>query len=70
MMYQMVYLESARPAIRKGKAVMDAARNNFPNNRSIKLYLEVVYDKIDDKKYILKVLNQAKQAKGHNLAGE
>ena len=45
-MYYMVDLESARPAIRKGKAVMDAARNNFPNNSDIKLYLNIVYGKI------------------------
>ena len=46
MMYMMVLLESARPAIRKGKAVMDAARNNFPNNSNIKTYLNDVYGKI------------------------
>ncbi len=45
-MYMMVDLESARPAIRKGKAVMDAARNNFPNNSNIKRYLGDVYGKI------------------------
>ena len=45
-MYCMVHLESARPAIRKGKAVMDAARNNFPNNSDIKLYLDDIYTKI------------------------
>ena len=43
MMYRMVRLESARPAIRKGKAVMDAARNNFPNNEYIQAYLNNVY---------------------------
>ena len=42
----MVNLESARPAIRKGKAVMDAARNNFPNNSDIKRYLDDVYGNI------------------------
>ena len=46
MMCRMVTLESARPAIRKGKAVMDAARNNFPNNSDIKRYLNDVYGKI------------------------
>ena len=45
-MFWMVDLESARPAIRKGKAVMDAARNNFPNNDDIKLYLDDVYRNI------------------------
>jgi hypothetical protein len=45
-MYMMVDLESAIPAIRKGKAVMDAARNNFPNNSNIQLYLNKVYAKI------------------------
>ena len=45
MMY-MLKLESARPAIRKGKAVMDAARNNFPNNSGIKIYLDDVYGNI------------------------
>ena len=46
MMYKMVKCESARPAIREGKAVMDAARNNFPNNGMIKRYLDDVYAKI------------------------
>ena len=32
MMYMMVDCESARPAIRKGKAVVDAAQKNFPDN--------------------------------------
>ena len=45
-MFWMVDLESARPAIRKGKAVMDAARNNFPNNSNIQIYLNKVYAKI------------------------
>ena len=45
-MCRMVYLESARPAIRKGKAVMDAARNNFPNDSSIQTDLNDVYAKI------------------------
>ena len=39
----MVDLESARPAVRKGKAVMDAARNNFPNNGNIQDMLNEVY---------------------------
>jgi hypothetical protein len=42
-MYFMVSLKSARPAIRKGKAVMDAARNNFPNHGGIKTWLNYVY---------------------------
>jgi hypothetical protein len=42
MMCEMVKCESARPAIRKGKAVMDAARNNFPNNDNIIQYLNYV----------------------------
>ena len=46
MMYMMVYCESVRPAIREGKAVMDAARNNFPNNADIKKYLNDVYANI------------------------
>jgi hypothetical protein len=46
MMYFMVDLASARPAIREGKAVMNAARNNFPNNDQIKTYLDEVYDRI------------------------
>ena len=46
MMYHMVDCESVRPAIREGKAVMDAARNNFPNNADIKRYLKWVYDRI------------------------
>ena len=45
MMSSMVGCESARPAIREGKAVMDAARNNFPNNDNIKKYLKKVYAK-------------------------
>ena len=45
-MCMMVDLESARPAIRKGKAVMDAARNNFPNNRWIQDCLNDVYARI------------------------
>ena len=43
MMYMMVDCESARPAIRKGKAVMDAARNNFPNDDTIKPNLNYIY---------------------------
>ena len=46
MMYAMVGCESVRPAIREGKAVMDAARNNFPNNANIKTWLDDVYDNI------------------------
>eukprot|EP00505_MAST-04D_sp_SCG-Rhode-Island_P004538 Stramenopile-MAST_4_protein_4538 len=46
MMFWMVQLESARPAVRKGKAVMDAARNNFPRNGYIQDYLNKVYAKI------------------------
>ena len=46
MWYMVGLCESARPAIRKGKAVMDAARNNFPNNRNIKHYLNYIYDSI------------------------
>ena len=46
MMRQMVHCESARPAVREGKAVMDAARNNFPNNGNIKDYIDDVYDSI------------------------
>ena len=46
MMYFMVDCESVRPAIREGKAVMDAARNNFPNNDWIKDWLKDVYAKI------------------------
>ena len=46
MMWIMVDCESARPAIREGKAVMDAARNNFPNIDMIKYYLKHVYDNI------------------------
>ena len=46
MMWHMVRCESVRPAIREGKAVMDAARNNFPNNDYIKQNLEWVYDRI------------------------
>ena len=46
MMYIMADCESARPAIREGKAVMDAARNNFPDNDSIKTFLNSVYGKI------------------------
>ena len=46
MMCRMVDCASVRPAIREGKAVMDAARNNFPNNDSIKNYLDAVYGKI------------------------
>ena len=46
MMCIMVDLKSARPAIRKGKALMDAARNNFPNNSDIKRWLDDVYGKI------------------------
>ena len=42
-MYVMVDLESARPAMQKGKAVMDAARKNFPNNADIEKYLNKVY---------------------------
>ena len=34
----MVYCESARPAIREGKAVTDAALSNFPNNDCIRWY--------------------------------
>ena len=45
----MVDLESARPAIRKGKAVMDAARKNFPNNDGIQQFLNTVYGKIGEK---------------------
>eukprot|EP00505_MAST-04D_sp_SCG-Rhode-Island_P003745 Stramenopile-MAST_4_protein_3745 len=48
-MYIMVDLESARPAIRKGKAVMDAARNNFPNNSDIPAWLKEIYGKIGEK---------------------
>ena len=48
MMYFMVDCESVRPAIREGKAVMDAARNNFPNNDNIKRYLEDVYANIEE----------------------
>ena len=40
MMYFMAICESVRPAIREGKAVMDAARNNFPNNAKIKRWLK------------------------------
>ena len=43
MMYYMVGLKSARPAIREGKAVIDAAWDNFSNNAKIKGYLEAVY---------------------------
>ena len=46
MMYYMVDCESARPAVREGKALMDAARNNFPNNAHIKRRLKDVYAKI------------------------
>ena len=46
MMCKMVDCESVRPAIREGKAVMDAARNNFPNNANIEKYLKDVYAKI------------------------
>ena len=46
MMWCMVDCESVRPAIREGKAVMDAARNNFPNNADIKMYLKDVYANI------------------------
>ena len=46
MMYMMVDCESVRPAIREGKAVMDAARNNFPNNARIKQFLKDVYANI------------------------
>ena len=47
MMYIMViWCESARPAIREGKAVMDAARNNFPNNNAIQRRLNDVYANI------------------------
>ena len=45
-MCRMVFCESARPAIREGKALMDAARNNFPDNDDIKRYLKKVYGKI------------------------
>ncbi len=37
MMCCMVECESARPAIREGKALMDAARKNFPNNFKIRV---------------------------------
>ena len=46
MMCWMVKCKSARPAIREGKAVMDAARNNFPDNADIKECLNDVYRKI------------------------
>ena len=46
MMYHMVRCESVRPAIREGKALMDAARNNFPNNSWIKTYRKDFYAKI------------------------
>ena len=46
MMYIMVKCESVRPAIREGKALMDAARNNFPDNDCIKRWLKDVYAKI------------------------
>ena len=45
-MYWMVNCESARPAIREGKALMDAARKNFRKNDDIKKYLDDVYAKI------------------------
>ena len=45
-MYVMVDCKSARPAIREGKALMDAARNNFPDNDKIKLGVKEVYGKI------------------------
>ena len=41
-MWHMVRCESVRPAIREGKAVMDAARNNFPNNGNIQYCLNIV----------------------------
>ena len=46
MMRIMVDCESVRPAIREGKAVMDAARNNFPNNHNIQEWLNYVYGNI------------------------
>ena len=45
-LYYMVKCESVRPAIREGKAVMDAARNNFPDHDYIKMYLNYVYANI------------------------
>jgi ubiquitin len=46
MIFIMVYCESTRPAIRKGKAVMDAARNNYPNDVDIRQNLIHIYRSI------------------------
>ena len=60
-MNMMVICQPARPAIREGKAVMDAARNNFPNNDNIKGYLKDVYEQGDLEAIV--VLEQASRKK-------